>query len=576
MSDAHAAVVGYCDGFKGNDLYGWAWHPDQPDRAVEIEVCLGDIVIAATSATIYRADLRAAGIGNGRHGWRIALPRPSPGSGPLALVVRTSGGDALVGGAVTFDPEPSAEEAGNPEFQAFVRAVIDPAAARPAPAPPPARAVTNFLLYSAAAPDSRVLGVAEYSYGFVMKAFRPLLAQLGRVHLIDGGQDQVEPVLARAIAAGEAAILFSFAPPHRTPLDLRCPIVPVVAWEFPTIPDRAWDDEPRHDWRFVLRQTGRAIALCETAAAAMRAAMGQCYPAIAVPTPVWDRFPELHALAAPAGHADLAIDGFLLDTRGRRFETGAPIPGVPDGNGASDVERLPAETSVDGIVFAAVLAPKDGRKNWSDILTAFVAAFRDVADATLVVKMIGMDPGLWWWEAHELLGKERPFACRIVILHGYLDEGRYNALIAASHWIVNASKAEGQCLPLLEFMCAGRPAIAPRHTAMADYVTADNALIVATSEEYCGWPHDPLNEMTTVRNRIDWSSLRDRYREAHALSRDDPDGYARRSLAARSTMRDYCGDAAVAARLDAFLGLGLGLGDAARPPAAMLAGDPAA
>lgn len=575
MSGGTVRVVGYCDGIKGDDLYGWAWAPDEPERSVEIDVCLGDVVLASTVATIYRADLRAAGIGNGRYGWRLALPRPAQGSGPLALVARARGGDMLADGAFNYDPEPAAADAGDPDLQEFIRAVTDPAAARPAPPPPRARPVTHFLLYSAAAPDSRALGAAEYSYGFVMKAFRPLFEQLGRVHLVDGGQAQVERIVETAIAAGEAAVLISFAPPHRTPLELRCPIVPVVAWEFPTIPNRVWDGEPRHDWTFVLRQTGRAITLSDDAAAAMRAAMGRSFPAIGVPTPVWDRFPELHTLGAPGGEARLAIDGFVLDTRGRAFVPGAPIPGVPDASGAGPAERLPAETVVDGVVFTAVLAPKDGRKSWPDILTAFIAAFGETPDATLVIKMIGTDPGLWWWEAHELLGKERPFACRIVILHGYLDEQHYNALIAASHWIVNASKAEGQCLPLLEFMSAGRPAIAPRHTAMADYITADNALILATSEEYCGWPHDPVNEMTTIRHRVDWSALQACYRDAYALTRDDPEGYARRGAAARETMRGYCSDAVVAARLDAFLGLGLDLGVLERSPAGLLAEDAA-
>ena len=96
-----------------------------------------------------------------------------------------------------------------------------------------------------------------------------------------------------------------------------------------------------------------------------------------------------------------------------------------------------------------------------------------------------------------------------MVLHGFLDDDGYADLIRATHWVVNASRAEGQCLPLVEYMTAGRPAISPRHTAMLDYIDEGRAIVVESDEEYCGWPHDPRNELTTSRHRVSWSSLRD-------------------------------------------------------------------
>ena len=212
--------------------------------------------------------------------------------------------------------------------------------------------------------------------------------------------------------------------------------------------------------------------------------------------------------------------------------------------------------TADGIVFTAVLSPKDGRKNWQDILTAFTAAFRDTPGTTLILKMIGSDATFWWSEFHSLVRTLPKFACRVLVLSGYLDDDNYQALIDATHFIVNASLAEGQCLPLVEFMAACRPAIAPLHTAMLDYVTTENALIIASSVEFCSWPHDPRNHLTTTRHRIEWPSIRDAFTTAFRIATQDTQLYAKMADAAAASVRAYCADSVVAPRMAAFLGLG--------------------
>ena len=56
------------------------------------------------------------------------------------------------------------------------------------------------------------------------------------------------------------------------------------------------------------------------------------------------------------------------------------------------------------------------------------------------------------------------------LLHGYLTADTYQRLMATTAFIVNASHGEGQCLPLMEYLSIGKPAIAPCHSAMADYI----------------------------------------------------------------------------------------------------------
>ncbi len=541
-------AVGYCDGIKGEELFGWAWYPGAPDQPLLVEILVDGQIAGTTQCNVYRADLRAAGIGHGRYGFRYPLP-PLDGRRRASFEVRVQDGPTLKDGV--FDYQEEIEESDLPE--AFIQKALAPDATPPHPF---ARTHprTRFLIYSAGPVDNRAVGAPEYSYGFVAKAFIPLLQRFGEVEQTDGSPEQVERLVRESLARSEVAVLLSFAPPHRTPLGLACPTIPVVAWEYPTIPATAWQGEPRNDWTFVLRQTGRAITLCDASTAAFRSAMGRSYPVVTIPTPVWDRLSNLHEMQAPQADISIAIEGFAFDTRDHLFSALGSIPAAPDRQ-PDDRQTFPDRLSLDGIVFTSVLAPKDGRKNWRDIIAAFIAANREHADVTLVVKMIGTDPSVWWYELNELMGRQTPYACRVVVLHGFLDDANFLDLIRGTHWVVNASRCEGQCLPLLEFMSAGRPAIAPDHSAMADYITPRNAVIVRASEEYCGFPHDPMNEMTTVRHRIDWDSLRLAFVEAYMIAVDDPERYRNLAAGAREAVRSYCSDDVVADLLDGFLGL---------------------
>ena len=88
------------------------------------------------------------------------------------------------------------------------------------------------------------------------------------------------------------------------------------------------------------------------------------------------------------------------------------------------------------------------------------------------------------------------------MIHGFLSTESFHDLLRATAFTVNAAHAEGQCLPLMEYMAAGKPAIAPNHTAMADYITDDSAFPVSSSIELAAWPQDPRQVFRCVRYRI--------------------------------------------------------------------------
>jgi len=248
----------------------------------------------------------------------------------------------------------------------------------------------------------------------------------------------------------------------------------------------------------------------------------------------------------------------VVDDPDRRPEPRNPVePRKAEASGLSvrmpDWQPASVSTELSGVVFTALFNPYDGRKNWADMLTAFCAAFRDTPDATLVFKLghteylSAMQEMLIW------LARMPVFQCRIVIMHGYLEGSEFDELIRATAFTVNASHGEGQCLPLMEFMSCGKPAIAPRHSAMLDYIDEEVAFVVDSWLDATAWSHDPRLAYRTLRHQIDWSSLKQAYLDAYACVRHDPERYQRMSAAAITRMQGHCSRAVAKERLAAFL-----------------------
>ena len=236
----------------------------------------------------------------------------------------------------------------------------------------------------------------------------------------------------------------------------------------------------------------------------------------------------------------------------------APPPPPPPA--APEPPQRPVEpvqrVALGGVVYTSVLNPADGRKNWHDMLTAFCWAFRDNPGATLVLKMVHHDRFAFEGSLAILIRLLQPFSCRVVVLHGWLDDVEYEALVAATHYYVNTSSCEGLCLPLMEFMSAGRPALAPNHTAMADYVDPADAFVLRSGVEYNVWPHDPRDLFRTMRHRLEWDSLMQAYRDSYRVAAEDPARYAAMAQAARRAMQRSCSLPVVRTKLQRALGLG--------------------
>jgi hypothetical protein len=101
----------------------------------------------------------------------------------------------------------------------------------------------------------------------------------------------------------------------------------------------------------------------------------------------------------------------------------------------------------------------------------------------------------------------------------------------------------------MEFMSAGKPAIAPAHTGMSDYLTPENAFLLGFSGEPTFWPHDPRRALRAMRQRIDAASLDRAFAESFAAARGAPEKYFAMALAATNSLAKHCAMTVVETKL---------------------------
>lgn len=468
-----------------------------------------------------------------------------------------------------------------------------------------------FTLYSELT-DANIetnLGRPQYSYYFLLKSFRQIFESLGKVVIVTDPTNEVDEIYKDCLARGEDCLFVCFTPPHLTPTKLQCPTICLFAWEFSTIPCSSWNQDPCNDWCYVFSQHKGVMATSSNTANIVRQAMqddGKEIPVLAVPSPVWDDFSNLRDLD-PLEHlnngSEISAPGYLQDSNDIEFdldnllpryftradffqiESGpAPteivqpassiweitkkhwrdfrneIPGKPEQSKTIDSPNAVVSTEdqchrlrLNGVVYTTILNPEDGRKCHIDILTAFIWAFRDNPDVTLIMKMTQADADNYRTTLNHSLHQLYPFQCRVIIFNGYLSDVEYQSLLEASTYYVNTSHCEGLCIPLMEYLSAGKLVIAPDHTAMEDYINEDVAFVVESNKETNVWPHDPRGSYTTERYRNNWESIVESYQLSYSLAMEDPDEYRRRSNIAKAQLEDFCSFTNVEKRMQEFL-----------------------
>lgn len=461
--------------------------------------------------------------------------------------------------------------------------------------------------YGSGATRGRNLGSPGYSYDFVVQLFEPLFQRCGEFELIDDPETELAERVAAARGRGKAPVFLCFRGLHDSLRADDAPSVVVPAWEFPDVPDHAFSGNAKNDWVRVANECSRVIVHGEfTRDAFVRCGVRAPISLVPVPTPasyfdVVDWNPggctqiARSAIVACGDPIDagqiIPIDSGIagkLESAGagdrsrsshfhalmRGAAKGAykrvirPIlpywldAGITAGGRAAFLElfRSPAKSctvsspiELSGVVYTSIFNPDDGRKNWEDLLSAFLIGLGDCDDATLVLKLIGRNSR----RANAILARYRDMnlthRCRVVIVTDYLSDAEMLELTRASTYYVTSTRAEGNCLPLMNFLAAGRPAITPSHTAIADYFTDRMGFVVESHAEPCAWPHDPELRTRTSWQRLVWPSLVQSLRESYRIARKERSQYQELAAAGRAMSWQRHHPSAVLPKLQAAL-----------------------
>lgn len=454
---------------------------------------------------------------------------------------------------------------------------------------------------------SRRLGRDAYSYRYVYRAFAPLLERWGRQREASGPRAAVEHAAAEARRQGRTPVHLSFLPLHLMEVLPDMANLAVPAWEFPDIPALDLENDPRQNWARRAEQVDLIVTHTQFSRAAFLRA-GVRTPVHVVPVPIRPNYfdvpdwrleqrvvldcpcyvfpqpatlprPERPWVSTETGHLPARLSLRQLYKKcvkamparlGKGIHTSARAVRAALWSARqvfkeTDVRLLyPPRPNLElsGVVYTALLNPFDSRKNWQDLLSGYLLALKDRADATLVVKLVVSAD----WEAAALAemfafyrATGLQHRCKLAFVTAYLSEEQLIELTRASTYYLNTSRAEGSCLPLQNFMAAGRPALAPPHTGMADSIDEQCGYTLASHPEPAGWPQEIDGGYRTSWHRLVWQSLHDRLRTSYEAAKHGLPRYRVMAGRARERMQQLVGPDNVYPRLTAALDEGLAI-----------------
>ena len=115
-------------------------------------------------------------------------------------------------------------------------------------------------------------------------------------------------------------------------------------------------------------------------------------------------------------------------------------------------------------------------------------------------------------------------------------------------------------------MAAGRPALAPPHTGMADSIDEQCGFTLASHPEPAAWPQEIDGGYRTTWHRLVWQSLHDQLRASHETAWQGRVRYQTLANRARERMRELASADSVWPRLAAALNsVSVGWAESSRP-----------
>ena len=429
--------------------------------------------------------------------------------------------------------------------------------------------------------DPGQIGQQDYSYYFIYRAFAPLLERWANITEVTQPESRLDYALWRARQQGLEPVHISFVPLHSIYLTSHARNVAFTLWGLPDIPDTDMADNPRNNWMRIADRLSLILTPSTFARDAFMRA-GTKTPVQVVPAPVRSEYfavsywkcdqqviLECPVYLIPQPKIEIPSEEKpsiysvrpSARERAKRFYGAYAKPHLPQSiahwlasaaqattamQNGSDENRVEYSVSssfrLSGVVYTAFVNPFDPTMNWKDMLSAYLLALRTREDATLVIKLVtgfneaakGLNRILHYYES---LGLRH--CCKLALIPGRLSDAQRIELTRGSTYYLNTSRAEGACLPLQEFLAAGRPAISPNHTAMADYFHDKLGFVVESHPEPAYWPHDPERRCVSTWHRLVWQSLHDQMQASYEMAIENVQGYQAVASDARNQMFNF-------------------------------------
>jgi len=455
----------------------------------------------------------------------------------------------------------------------------------------PRRAVL-LSSYGTGADKGKNLGMPGYSHDIVMQLYAPILEKWGEVISVTEPSENLEAVISEVRAEGVEPIHLSVIPCQDAYVSPNCANLLMPAWEFPDVPNEAFADKPSNDWTIVAKKCDALIVSGPFTSNAFRK-VGVEVPIHHVQVPTPQSWFDVKPWSADQAET-VQCEGYsYANVCNNDDPTDVPLPvhrkkrsklkkfGQSIERGVKNCfraivsqdlflnvsDRLRARKKkyalpdnfdfesldLSGVVYTSIFNPKDGRKNWKDLITSFLVAMGDREDATLVIKLITKDKVAVARFIRFYLGRRIDHKCRIVVTSSYLSDEEMVQLANASTYYIQTTRAEGNCLPLMNYMAAGRPGVSPCHSAIGDYFDDEVGFVADSHPEPAAWPHDPYLRMRSTWGRLVWPSMVDQIRESYRIAKEDSDAYQALSARARQRMESWANSENVENRLLAVM-----------------------
>lgn len=341
------------------------------------------------------------------------------------------------------------------------------------------------LVRSVHAPKNDQLGKANYSYAFAARGFISTLEDLG-YFVVQISNPEFSPVPRKT--AERKPMHICFAPPPLARVMKGAYNILHFAWEFSRISSDAENvsAHPFDNWVRMMEAFDEIWLPSQYAVSVISPLVSK--PVRWVPTPIAvpRRLPKRQRSGnAVALARALEILKWVPLSIFPRLQQNFANHAVARAKSTYDIVRR-LKPSIVPKIFLTILNPHDKRKQLKPLIEAFCEFASKNSDAILLIKTSSPDDTnasinqrILTHQIAEDTDLVHPYVSdRVWLFNGALTDEQLSVLYGLASFFVCTAFAEGQNLPLLESMAHGCVPVSVNHTAMADYITAENAVMI--------------------------------------------------------------------------------------------------